>query len=144
MDSKIKSKWLLAVIMFLVLAGIIIHRAKNTLSTVTANTGHNVAQVSTVSGSEQAEFASLSPDDFTNSCFMRSDGFKQPAADSSEAAPRIEAIFISASGKSSIYMNGQYAYEGDIVEGFKVLKIYPDKAEFEKNNKITTSCISVP
>jgi hypothetical protein len=63
---------------------------------------------------------------------------------SSEKTPRIEAICISNIGKSSVYAYGNFAYEGETLEGFKVIKIYPDKVEFEKNGKIITSVFPRP
>ena len=62
----------------------------------------------------------------------------------SEKTPRIEAICISNIGKSSIYAQGNFAYEGETLEGFKVLKIYADKVEFEKNGKRITAVFPQP
>ena len=62
----------------------------------------------------------------------------------SEKTPRIEAICISNIGKSSVYAYGNFAYEGETLEGFKVLKIYPEKVEFEKNGKIITAVFPRP
>ena len=62
----------------------------------------------------------------------------------SEQTPRIEAICISNIGKSSVYAYGNFAYEGETLEGFKVLKIYPDKVEFEKNGKKITAVFPRP
>ena len=62
----------------------------------------------------------------------------------SEQTPRIEAICISNSGKSSIYAQGNFAYEGETIGGFKVLKIYPDKVEFEKDGKTITAVFPRP
>ncbi len=68
-----------------------------------------------------------------------SDGFY-----SSEKTPRIEAICISNIGKSSIYAQGNFAYEGETIEGFKVIKIYADKVEFEKDGKKITAVFPQP
>lgn len=54
---------------------------------------------------------------------------------STEATPRIEAISISGNGESRIYVRGRFAREGDIVDGFKILKIHLNKVEFEKNGQ---------
>ncbi len=62
----------------------------------------------------------------------------------SEQTPRIEAICISNIGKSSIYAQGNFAYEGETIDGFRVLKIYPDKVEFEKNGKTITAVFPRP
>jgi hypothetical protein len=63
---------------------------------------------------------------------------------SSVQTPRIEAICISNIGKSSIYAQGNFAYEGETIEGFKVLNIYADKVEFEKNGKKITAVFPQP
>jgi hypothetical protein len=39
---------------------------------------------------------------------------------------------------ASAVVSGSVVHEGDIVEGFKVVKIYEDKVEFEKNGKSFT------
>lgn len=52
-----------------------------------------------------------------------------------EVTPRIEAIVISGSGESFISVGGKLVHEGDIINGFRFLKAYPDKVEFEKNGK---------
>jgi len=53
-----------------------------------------------------------------------------------KATPRIQAICISDSGKSSAYIGGKSVNEGDTVNGFKILKIYPTKVEFERHGNI--------
>jgi len=50
-----------------------------------------------------------------------------------EATPRIEAICISGNGQPSAYVGGKFVREGDIVNGFKILRIFPNKVEFERN-----------
>ncbi|MHC4072828.1 MAG: hypothetical protein ACYTGS_12480, partial [Planctomycetota bacterium] len=52
-----------------------------------------------------------------------------------EETPQIEAICISDNGKSSIYVQEKFVYEGDVVDGFKILKIDPNKVEFEKDGQ---------
>ena len=59
-----------------------------------------------------------------------------------EGAPQIESIGISDTGESSISVGWKLAYEGDIINGFRILKIYPDRVEFEKNGKIVTRILS--
>jgi len=61
---------------------------------------------------------------------------KPNSADSSKETPRIEVIGISGSGESFVIVEGKLAHEGDIINGFRILKIYPDRVEFEKNGKI--------
>ena len=56
--------------------------------------------------------------------------------------PRIGAIAISSSGGSTAYVGEKFAREGDIVNGFRILKIYPNKVEFEKNGKTIVGFIS--
>ncbi len=53
-----------------------------------------------------------------------------------KGTPQIEVIGISGSGESFIIVEGKLAHEGDIINGFRILKIYPDRVEFEKNGKI--------
>ena len=67
-----------------------------------------------------------------------------PTPEVTVEAPRIEAIFVSGSGKSSVFVRGNFAYEGDIIDGFKVLKIYPNKVEFEKDGKTLTAVFPRP
>lgn len=59
-------------------------------------------------------------------------------------APRVEAICVSDSSKSSIYIQGKFAYEGEVVDGFKILKIYADKVDFEKDGQSITSVFPQP
>jgi len=58
-----------------------------------------------------------------------------------EEAPRIQASFISGNGESFIYVGGKLVNEGDIINGFRFLKAYPDKVEFEKNGKTVVGSI---
>ena len=49
----------------------------------------------------------------------------------------ITGIAFSEDSESSIIcISGEFAHEGDIVDGFKILKIFPDRVEFEKNDEI--------
>ncbi len=50
-----------------------------------------------------------------------------------EVAPRIEAICISGNGQPGAYVGGKFVREGDTVNGFKILRIYPNKIEFGRN-----------
>ena len=50
-----------------------------------------------------------------------------------EIHPRIEAICISGYGQPSAYVGGKFVREDDTVNGFKILRIYPNKVEFGKN-----------
>lgn len=61
-----------------------------------------------------------------------------------EVTPRIEAICFSDDGESSIYIQGEFAREGDIVDGFTILKIYPGKVEFDKNGETVIGTMSPP
>jgi len=58
------------------------------------------------------------------------------APDFIAATPQIDAIAISGSGESCISVGGKLAHEGNIINGFTILKIYPDRVEFEKNGTI--------
>ncbi len=68
----------------------------------------------------------------------------QPMPEVAVETPRIEAICVPESGKSSIYVQGEFAYEGDTVDGFKILKIYANKVEFEKDGKTITAVFPQP
>lgn len=59
-----------------------------------------------------------------------------------EELPRIGAIAISDSSGSTAYVGQKFAHEGDIINGFRILKIYPDKVEFEKNGQTVVGFIS--
>lgn len=48
----------------------------------------------------------------------------------------VNAIIWSDERKPSIFFNGEIYYEGNMIDGFRVRKILPDRVEFEKNNKI--------
>lgn len=52
-----------------------------------------------------------------------------------EEAPLIEAISVTDNGESKIYVQGSFARVGDTVDGFKILKIDPNRVEFEKNGQ---------
>jgi hypothetical protein len=73
---------------------------------------------------------------------------QQAASDSgtplTEVTPRIQAICFSGNGKSSIYVRGRFAREGDIVDGFRILRIYSDRVEFEKNGETITAVLPPP
>ncbi len=58
------------------------------------------------------------------------------SSNSMDQIPRIEAIGISGSGESCISIAGKYVHKGDIINGFRIYKIYADKVEFEKNGNI--------
>lgn len=71
-------------------------------------------------------------------------GSNQQMPEVAVETPRVEAICVSDSGKSSIYVQGEFAYEGDTVDGFRILKIYSNKVEFEKNGKTITAVFPQP
>jgi hypothetical protein len=58
--------------------------------------------------------------------------------------PRIGAICFSGSGGSIAYVGGKFAREGDIVDGFRIIKICPGKVEFEKGGRTTAAVVSAP
>ncbi len=144
MDLNFQKKWVMVFFIIPVFAGIIVFRFIHVPSAIKANSGNNTARISNATGDNHAEGAIASQNEAAKKNKINDFIFPQSRPDSSEAAPRIEAIFISASGKSSIYMLKQFASEGDTIDGFKVLKIYADRADFEKNGKIITAFISAP
>jgi hypothetical protein len=58
-----------------------------------------------------------------------------------EEAPLIEAISVTDNGESKIYVQGSFARVGDTVDGFKILKIDPNRVEFEKNGQTVVRVI---
>ena len=54
----------------------------------------------------------------------------------------IEAICISDNAESLIMIDGKIAYEGSIINGFRVQKIHPDRVQFEKDGEIFVQTIS--
>ena len=70
---------------------------------------------------------------------LKEEGFKQqeqqPMVKEANGPGIVQAIFVSK-GESSMMFDEKFYKEGSIVNGFKVLKIYRDKVEFEKNGKI--------
>jgi len=59
-----------------------------------------------------------------------------------ERIPPIEASLISGNGESFISVGGKLFHEGDIINGFKFIKAYPDKVEFKKDGKTVFRSIS--
>lgn len=143
MHLKNKPKWLLLLFIVPVFAGIVVFRCTHTPS-VTRAKSNNITQDTITSGTNQIEAEFLSQAEAAKSNKMNGDGFQQPESDFSEDVLRIEAIFISASGKSSIFVNGQYACEGDTINELEIIKIYPDKVEFNKNGNIITAYLPAP
>ena len=130
-----QSGWTLVVVSVLVFISITIYRISNKLSPVKANTEETAACSSNVPAPAEVN----KPD----SLLMEQ---KQEIStqNTMETAPRIEAITISGSGKSGVFIRGNFAREGDIVDGFKILKIYPDKVEYEKDGKTITGVFPPP
>jgi hypothetical protein len=134
-ENETQLGWPLVIVLTLVLFSFIIYRRSNPLSTTRAEPGEDVAGVSnTPAASEVNKPGSPGP------------GQKQKLSnpDGTETVPRIEAIFISGSGKSGIFVRGNFAREGDIVDGFRILKIYQDKVEYEKDGKTITGVFLPP
>lgn len=111
--SKEKTKWLVLALLAVVFISIIAVQVGPDLSEATC-------RIDAI-GSDSSEV--ISRIDTTDSGFI-------------EVTPQIEAIFISGNGESCISVEGKLAHEGDIINGFRILKICPDKVEFEKNGKI--------
>ena len=137
MESKNEAqfRWPLVIILAVFFGSIMIYRFSNTLSTNEANTGKDVVSSSNTPAVTEADKV-----DFLHLEQQR----ELPTPGVTEVAPRIEAICISAGGKSSICIRGEFAHEGDIVDGFRILKIFPNKVEFEKNGKTVTGVFPPP
>ena len=136
--TQFRFRWLSVVLLALVFVSIIVLRLSNTImtiKTIKANTGKPVVCLPIAPAETEAyEIESVQ--------LEQEQDLSPPVV--MEAAPRIEAICISSSGKSSIYVRGDFAYEGDVVDGFRILKIYPDKVEFEKDGKTITGVFPSP
>jgi hypothetical protein len=127
-EAPFKFRWPLVITFALVFAGIIIYRASYNLSAIKADTSETTVPVPITPAPTVAEKEKID--------LQPPEQKQAPSAPVfTEATPRIEAICISDSGKSSIFVQGNSAREGDIIDGFKILKIYPDKVEFEKDGK---------
>ena len=61
-----------------------------------------------------------------------------------EATPRIEAVCFSRNSLSLASIGGKLVREGDTVDGFNILKIYPNRVEFEKYGKTVTGVFPPP
>jgi len=141
--TQFRFRWSSVVLLALVFVGIIVLRLSNTIMTIKAikaNTGKPVVCLPIAPAETEAnELESLHE---IESLPLEQE--QDLPAVVMEAAPRIEAICISGSGKSGIFVRGDFAYEGDVVDGFRILKIYPDKVEFEKDGKTVTGVFPPP
>ena len=129
-------RWPFMIILALVLIGILVYRLSNTLPSTKADTGEAALHVSNVTAVKEVNVP--------GSLNLKQKQDLTTPGDAEETVPRIEAIFISGKGESCISIRGKVAREGDIVDGFKILKIYPDKVEFEKDGKTTTGAFPPP
>ena len=137
MDRKneTKYKWPLAIILSFVLTSIIIYRFSNIPSPIKANTGKSDERFS-----KTPPFTDMNKPGSLN--LAQKQNISNPNA--METTPRIEAISISSSGEPGVFIQGNYVHEGDIVDGFKILAIYSDKVEYEKNGKTITGVFPSP
>ena len=129
-EAQFRFRWPLVIALALVFTGIILYRASYNLSATKADTSETVVRSPAAPAPtvvKKIDSPRLEPKQAT------------PASDIPETTPRIEAICISEGGKSSVFIQGNSACEGDMVDGFKILKIYPDKVEFEKDGKTITA-----
>ena len=135
LKNETQGRWPFIIILVLVFTGIIIYRVLYKPSHIEAHTGQADVCISNVPAPAEAnEPDSLGPEQKQN----------LSTPDIVETAPRIEAISISSSGESGVFIRGNFAHEGDIVDGFKILKIYPDKVEYEKDGKTITGVFPPP
>jgi hypothetical protein len=136
-EAPFRFRWPLVIALALVFTGIILYRTSYNLSAIKADTAETAVPVPITPATTMAEKEKIDLQPLEQK--------QAPSAPViTEATPRIEAICISGSGKSSVYVRGDFAYEGDIVDGFKILKIYPDKVEFEKDGKTVTAVFPRP
>ncbi|MBN2182441.1 MAG: hypothetical protein JW715_11055 [Sedimentisphaerales bacterium] len=134
-QAQFRFRWPLVVILGVFFASIIIFRFSYSLSAIKADTAKTVIHYSNPPITKEAnQVDSLDLEQKQDT----------PTPVVAEAAPRIEAICISIRGKSCIFVQGNPAYEGDVVDGFKIIKIYPDKVEFEKDGKTITASFPRP
>lgn len=137
MDTKNESqgRWPFVIILVLVFTGIIIYRLSHTLSPIEANTGQAEVNISNVPAPVEANIPIP---------LHLEQKQELPTSYVMETPPRVEAIFISGSGEAGIFIGENYVREGDIVDGFRILKIYPNKVEYEKDGKKITGVFPSP
>ncbi len=137
MDTKNETKYKLSlvIILFFILIGIIFYHFSNTPSPIKANTNKSEGSFSNA--------LILTETNKPDSLYMEQK-HNLATPDVTETGPRIEAISISSSGEPGVFIQGNFAREGDIVGGFRILKIYPDKVEFEKDGKTITGVFPSP
>jgi len=132
MEEKTQSKLLFLFVLGIVFVIIMICRFTNTPLTIKADTQETIKCRYNTRTAQKIERPSLGTES------------NLPTSEAAVEAPRIEAICVSDSGKSCIYVQGEFVYEGDIVDGFRILKIYANKVEFEKEGKIITAAFPQP
>lgn len=140
--EKTQSKLLFLFVLGIVFVIIAVCRFTNTPLSIRADTKEPVVCVLntpavTVKEPEKIECPPLEPEPNLLEPIL-------PTPEVTLEAPRVEAICVSGSGKSSIFVRGNFAYEGDVVDGFKILKIYPNKVEFEKDGITITAVFPRP
>lgn len=136
-ETQFRFRWPLVIALALVFTGIILYRTSYNLSAIKADTSETSVSVPITPAPTMAEKEKIDLQPLEQK--------QVPSAPViTEATPRIEAICVSEIGKSSIFVQEKSACEGDIVDGFKILKIYPDKVEFEKNGRTITASFPRP
>lgn len=139
MDSTKKehSKWLVVSILGVVFLSIVAVQVQPGSSEVTPQKSwEEVAAELAASGQIPPRKISLEKVSANLPAFMEKDPVETIDAINlgvTEATPRIEAICISGNFQPCAYVGGKLVREGDTVNGFKILRIYPNKVEFGKN-----------
>ena len=131
-EEKTQSKLLFLFVIGVVFIIIMICRFTNTPLTIKADTQETIKCRYNTRTAQKSERPSLGTES------------NLPMEEVAVETPRIEAICVSDSGKSCIYVQGEFAYEGDIVDGFRILKIYANKVEFEKDGRTITAVFPRP
>ena len=115
MEEKTQSKLLFLFVLGIVFVIIMICRFTNTPLSIKADTQENIKCRYNTRTAQKSERPSLGTES------------NLPMAEVAVETPRIEAICVSDSGKSCIYVLGLFFYVGDIVDGLIILKIYANK-----------------
>jgi hypothetical protein len=71
-----------------------------------------------------------------------SQSYETPKSDILKYPGTLSAIAYSKQTPSLIILDGEFVAENDIINGFKIEKIYPNKVELVKDGKVWTATIS--
>lgn len=133
-----RTKLFIVVLLSIVLGGIIFVQIKPEFSKATPMKSKVDSSPAEESPQEDTGFIEKIPQ-IAKSYILGEQAEKQ---NTTKGVPRIEASYIiHENGESCISVGGKLIREGETVNGFKFLKVYPDRVEFEKNGQIVTGTV---